>query len=221
MDRDLRLLEREQVDLVWAPTEREVYPPRAQTWVTVEKLTRRLEGASRPGHFRGVTTMVAKLFNACQPQRAYFGQKDAQQAVVVGRMAKDLLFPLEVVVCPTVREADGLAMSSRNSYLEPAERRAATVLYRALSAAVKAFEAGERRAGALRQCMLEILSEEALARLGYVSVADPETLEELQGEASRALLSMAVFIGDTRLIDNMLVGRSDLDCAVPARISPG
>ncbi len=208
LERDLRLLEKEGTDLVWTPTEAEMYPPGFQTWVTVEKVTQRLEGEHRPHHFRGVATVVAKLFNAVQPQRAYFGQKDAQQALVIRRMVRDLSYPVQVVVCPIVREPDGLAMSSRNTYLNPEQRQAATVLYRALQAARRAFEAGERDAEALRQEMLRVLGGEPLARTQYVSVADPETLAELQGPVERALLSMAVFVGSTRLIDNMVLGQS-------------
>jgi len=204
--RDLRLLEAEGVDLVWLPPVEEVYPPGSQTWVEVDGLTQPLEGAHRPGHFRGVTTVVAKLFNAFRPDRAYFGQKDAQQALVIRRMTLDLLFPLEVIVCPTVREADGLAMSSRNAYLDPEERKAATVLYRALRAAQEAFEQGEREAESLRQTMTRVLASEPRAKVQYISVANPETLDELQGSVERALLSMAVFIGRTRLIDNILIG---------------
>ncbi len=206
LERDLELLQAEGVDLVWTPTPEIMYPPGFQTWVTVEELTRPLEGARRPGHFRGVTTVVAKLFNAFQPQKAYFGQKDAQQAIVIRRMVQDLNFPLQVVVCPIVREPDGLAMSSRNTYLSPEERRAATVLHRALTAAERAFQAGERDAEALRRIMSQVLAEEPLARPQYVSAADPETLEELQGPVQRALLSMAVYMGETRLIDNVVVG---------------
>ena len=208
LERDLRLLEKEGTDLVWTPTEAEMYPPGFQTWVTVEKVTQRLEGEHRPHHFRGVATVVAKLFNAVQPQRAYFGQKDAQQALVIRRMVRDLSYPVQVVVCPIVREPDGLAMSSRNTYLNPEQRQAATVLYRALQAARRAFEAGERDAEALRQEMLRVLGGEPLARTQYVSVADPKTLAELQGPVERALLSMAVFVGSTRLIDNMVLGQS-------------
>ena len=204
-DRDLQLLKAEGVDLVWAPTDEEMYPPDFQTWVEVEALTRVLEGTHRPGHFRGVTTVVAKLFNATQPDKAYFGQKDAQQVVVIRRMVQDLNFPLEVVVCPTVREPDGLAMSSRNSYLDPQQREAATVLYRALTAATQAYGAGERNAEALRNIMSEVLSTEPLARPQYVSVADPDTLSESTGTVECALLSMAVYVGKTRLIDNMVV----------------
>ena len=206
LPRDLALLEKEGVDLVWTPTPEVMYPEGFQTWVTVEKLTQVLEGAHRPGHFRGVTTVVTKLFNAVQPQRAYFGQKDAQQARVIQQMTRDLNLPIAIIVGPTVREPDGLALSSRNTYLNPQERQAATVLYRALSAARRAFEQGERDAETLRRIMLEVLAQEPLARVQYVSCADPETLEELHGPVEKALLSMAVFIGKTRLIDNMLVG---------------
>ncbi len=206
LERDLRLLSDLNVDLVWTPTPEVMYPSGYQTWVTVEELTRPLEGAMRPGHFRGVTTVVTKLFNGVQPQKAYFGQKDAQQAAVIRRMTADLNFPIEIVVCPTVREADGLAMSSRNSYLNPEERRAATVLYRALSAAKEAYERGERDAGVLRRIMRETIEAEPLARLQYVSCADYETLEELERITGKTLLSMAVFIGKTRLIDNFVLG---------------
>ena len=206
LERDLAMLEAEGVDLVWTPTAEVMYPPGFQTWVEVEEITKVLEGARRPGHFRGVTTVVAKLFNAVQPQRAYFGQKDAQQARVIQRMAQDLSYPIEIVVCPIRREPDGLAMSSRNTYLNPAERQAATVLYRALIAAKAAFQAGERDADALRKIMGDTINAEPLARLQYVSCADPDTLEEIHGKAEKALLSMAVYVGKTRLIDNMLVG---------------
>lgn len=206
LPRDLAMLEAEGVNLVWTPTPEIMYPPGYQTWVTVEEATRRLEGEMRPGHFRGVTTVVAKLFNAVQPQKAYFGQKDAQQALVVRQMVRDLNFPLEVVVCPIVREADGLAMSSRNAYLNPAERQAATVLWRSLSAAQAAFEAGVRNADRLRDLVAEVVNAEPLARLQYVSCADPENLLEIEGDIPhRALLSMAVFVGKTRLIDNTIL----------------
>jgi pantoate--beta-alanine ligase len=156
-----------------------------------------------------VATVVAKLFNAFQPQRAYFGQKDAQQAAVIQRMTRDLNFPIEVVVCSTVREQDGLAMSSRNAYLRPEERRAATVLSRALFAAREAFAAGEHSADRLRQTLSQTLAQEPLARPVYVSAADPATLEELSGPTERALLSMAVYIGKTALIDNIVVGEGE------------
>jgi pantoate--beta-alanine ligase len=206
LPRDLRLLEEEGVDLVWVPTIDDVYPTDSQTWVVVEELTKELEGGRRPGHFRGVTTVVAKLFNAFQPDRAYFGQKDAQQALVIRRMIKDLLLPIEIVVCPIVREEDGLAMSSRNAYLNPEQRRAAIVLHSALGDAVERFKNGERDAEVLRGRMLAVIEDEPLARSQYVSVADPDTLEEALGEIQIALLSMAVYIGETRLIDNVMLG---------------
>jgi pantoate--beta-alanine ligase len=205
---DLSLLESAVVDLVWTPTPEVMYPPTFQTWVTVEELTKGLEGAARPGHFRGVTTVVAKLFNDVLPQKAYFGQKDAQQAAVIRQMTKDLDFPIEIVVCPTVREADGLAMSSRNAYLNPDERKAATVLFRALGASKTAFEGGERDAEKLRQIVRETVASEPLATLQYVSCADYETLLELECVERKALLSMAVFIGKTRLIDNFVIGET-------------
>ncbi len=206
LPRDLSLLESAGVDLVWTPTPEIMYPPGYQTWITVEGLTAPLEGAQRPGHFRGVTTVVAKLFNAVQPQKAYFGQKDAQQAAVIRRMTKDLDFPIEIIVCPTMREAYGLAMSSRNTYLNPEERKAATVLFRALTAAKSAYESGEHNAGILRRIMTDIITAEPLARLQYVSCADHDTLEELDQVTGKALLSMAVFVGKTRLIDNFVLG---------------
>jgi pantoate--beta-alanine ligase len=206
LPRDLALLEAAGADLVWTPAPEVVYPPGFQTWITVEGLTARLEGAQRPGHFRGVTTVVAKLFNAVGPQKAYFGQKDAQQAAVIRRMTRDLNFPIEIIVCPTVREADGLAMSSRNTYLNPAERKAATVLFRALSAAKAAYESGERDAEALRRILTGTISAEPLARLQYVSCADYDTLEELEKVTGKSMLSMAVFVGKTRLIDNFVIG---------------
>ena len=207
LERDLDLLRHEQVDLVWTPDREDMYPPGFQTWVEVESLTTQLEGRARPGHFHGVTTIVTKLFHAFQPDRAYFGQKDAQQVVVIRRMVKDLDFPIEVVVCPTVRGPDGLAMSSRNSYLSPRERAAAAVLYRTLTAAELAFRSGQADAESLRLRMREVLMSERRARPEYVSVADPDTLEELEGPVDRGLLSLAVLIGKTRLIDNLLIGK--------------
>jgi pantoate--beta-alanine ligase len=205
LDRDLKLLERLGVDVVWTPAPEVVYPPGFQTWVTVEQVSAPLEGKHRPGHFRGVATVVAKLFNAFTPDKAYFGQKDAQQVVVIKQMVRDLNFPLEIVVCPIVREPDGLAMSSRNVYLNPEERRAATVLYRALSAAKAKYDAGERDAEMLRAAMSSTLAAEPLAREEYVSAADPDTLAELERIDKGVLLSMAVRLGKTRLIDNMLL----------------
>lgn len=192
--------------IVWTPTAEIMYPPGYQTWVEVEALTKGLEGAMRPGHFRGVATVVAKLFNATQPHKAYFGQKDAQQAAVIRRMAADLNFPLEVLVCPTRRETDGLALSSRNKYLSEAERKAATILFRALSAARELYDAGERDGEMLRRMLKEVIASEPLAQMQYVSCADYDSLEELDTVAGKALLSMAVFLGKTRLIDNFVLG---------------
>ncbi len=205
LDRDLSLLEPLGVDLVWMPTAEIIYPPGFQTWVEVETITQPLEGTSRPGHFRGVTTVVAKLFNAVQPHSAYFGQKDAQQAAVIRQMTRDLNFPIEIVICPIVREPDGLAMSSRNVYLEPEQRKAATVLSRALQAAKEAYEEGERDADKIRGKMKEVLASEPLANVQYISCADYDTLKELNTVTGKALLSMAVLIGKTRLIDNIVL----------------
>lgn len=206
LPRDLAMLDAAGVDLVWAPTGEDMYPPGFQTWVEVEHLTKGLEGDVRPGHFRGVTTVVAKLFNAVRPDRAYFGQKDAQQAAVIRRMTTDLDFPIEIVICATTREHDGLAMSSRNIYLNPEERKAATVLFRALTAARLAYEAGEQGAERLRQVMREVISAEPLARPQYISCANYDTLQELDVVHTRALLSMAVYLGKTKLIDNIVLG---------------
>jgi pantoate--beta-alanine ligase len=205
LQRDLSLLESAGVALVWTPTNEVMYPAGYQTWVTVEKVSKPLEGAMRPGHFRGVATVVAKLFNAVQPQRAYFGQKDAQQASVIRQMSKDLDFPVEIVVCPIIREPDGLAMSSRNVYLSTQERKAAIVLSSALFQAKEAFEKGARDADNLRKVVRDVLESEPLVNLQYVSCADPDTFQELEGEVERALLSLAVRIGKTRLIDNVLL----------------
>lgn len=205
MERDLEMLRGEGVDAVFTPTPDVMYPPNYQTYITVEQVTEGLEGAHRPGHFRGVATVVAKLFNLTQPHRAYFGQKDAQQVVVIKRMADDLNFSLEVVVCPTVREADGLAMSSRNRKLTPEQRQAAPVLYRALTAAQLAFEKGERDPEVLRQVMRAVLASEPLAEVEYVSLADAETLHELREPITgNTLVSLAVRISSVRLIDNLI-----------------
>lgn len=210
MERDLDLLQQEGVQLVFVPDADAIYPPGYQTFVEVQDVTETLEGAARPGFFRGVATVVCKLFLIVQPTRAYFGQKDAQQAVVIRTMVRDLNMPLEVVVCPTMREPDGLAMSSRNAYLSPQERAAAPVLYRALTAARQQYEGGERSGDLLRQTMQQVLSGEPLARPEYVSAADPGTLKELglAGEQG-VLLSMAVRIGPARLIDNLLLTNSE------------
>ena len=213
LDRDLKLLEPLGVDLVFNPLPEAIYPPYFQTYVTVEEVTKYLEGASRPGHFRGVATVVTKLFNIVGAERAYFGQKDAQQAIVITRMVQDLNMPIEIIICPTQREADGLAMSSRNTYLDVQHRRAAPVLYRALCAAKEAFDQGERDGDHLRSIMREIIESEPLAKLDYVSAADATTLQELGPRPSPrpspnggegVLLSMAVRVGKPRLIDNFL-----------------
>lgn len=206
IERDLQLLEEAGVDIVWMPSADVMYPSGYQTWVEVESLTKPLEGSMRPGHFRGVTTVVAKLFNATRPDKAYFGQKDAQQAAVIRQMTRDLSYPLEIVICPIRREADGLAMSSRNTYLSPEQRQAAPVLQRGLLAAKTAFDGGERDAARLRQIVQDILAGEPLAQPQYVSCADYDTLAELERVDGKALLSLAVFVGKTRLIDNIVLG---------------
>jgi pantoate--beta-alanine ligase len=206
LERDLSLIEPIGVDLVWNPTPEIMYPTGYQTWVEVDALTHRLEGAMRPTHFKGVTTVVAKLFNAVQPHKAYFGQKDAQQAAVIRQMVRDLNFPIDIVVCPIVREADGLAMSSRNKYLEGDDRKAATILFRALSAAKDIYESGERNAETIRRKMKEVLESEPRAQMQYVSCADYDSLEELDVVKGKTLLSMAVLLGKTRLIDNFVLG---------------
>ena len=206
LNRDLKLLEREGTDIVFVPSDEEMYPVDFSTWVDVEGVTDVLEGASRPGHFRGVVTVVSKLFNIAQPTRAYFGQKDAQQAVVIRKMVADLNMNLEIVVVPTVRESDGLAMSSRNTYLNPEERRAATVLFRALSLANELWQGGNKDADELRQRMLSLIQGEPLATIDYVSIADASTLKEVKSIDSPVLASLAVCLGHTRLIDNIALG---------------
>ena len=201
--RDLALLEKEKVDIVFMPSAAEMYPPQFSSWVEVGKVTERLEGASRPGHFRGVATVVALLFDIIQPDKAYFGQKDAQQAIVIKKMVADLNMNLEIVTVPTAREPDGLAMSSRNIYLNPEERRAAVVLYQALGLAQRLWSQGETDAEKLRQEMLALIQKQPLAQVDYVSIADAETLDELDKVKPPALVSLAVRIGKTRLIDNV------------------
>jgi len=203
--RDLARLKVERVDIIFMPSVAEMYPPQFSSWVEVSKVTERLEGACRSGHFRGVTTVVAKLFNIIQPTRAYFGQKDAQQAIVIKKMVADLNMNLEIVTVPTVREPDGLAMSSRNTYLNPQERQAAIVLYQALSLAQRLWSQGEADAQHLRQEMLTLIQKQPLADIDYVSIADGETLDELDRVKSPALVSLAVRIGSTRLIDNVVL----------------
>jgi len=199
------MLEKERADIVFMPSAAEMYPPQFNSWVEVGKITERLEGASRPGHFRGVTTVVAKLFNIVQPARAYFGQKDAQQLAVIKKMVSDLDMNLEIVAVPTLREPDGLAMSSRNTYLNPEERQAATVLYQALTLAQQLWSQGERDAERLRREMKALIKKQLLATIDYVSIADAETLDELDTVNPPALVSLAVKIGRTRLIDNLVL----------------
>ena len=206
-ERDLALLRQEGVDLVWTPSPDQVYPAGYQTYIDVEESSRPLEGSARPGHFRGVATVVAKLLNVFQPQRVYFGQKDAQQVAVVSRMVDDLNFPLQVVSCPTVREPDGLAMSSRNALLSAQARPHAACLIRALRAAGGAFAQGERRAETLRAAMRAVIDATPMTRIDYISVAHPESLAELAAVQTAALLSLAVFVDGVRLIDNIVVGQ--------------
>lgn len=203
LNRDLSLLEAEGVDLVWVPQPEDMYPPHYQTWVNVEEVSAPLEGTLRPIHFRGVCTVVSKLFNGVQPQRAYFGQKDAQQAAVIRRMVEDLMFPIEITVCPIQREPDGLAMSSRNTYLNPAERKAAVVLSRALAAARQSHQSGEKSAARLKQVMANVFASEPLARVQYAVCVDPRTFLEVETISGPALLLLAVYVGSTRLIDNL------------------
>lgn len=205
-ERDLAMLEEENVRLVFMPAVEEMYPQGFSTWVDVEKVTERLEGESRPGHFRGVTTVVAKLFNIVQPDRAYFGQKDAQQLAVICKMVSDLELNLDIVAVPTVREPDGLAMSSRNINLTAEERKAALVLWKALCLARGHWEQGQRDVASLRQEMVSLIEHEPFASIDYISIADPETLEEIDVIDRPALVSMAVRIGGTRLIDNTMLG---------------
>ncbi len=210
LQRDLVLLQDALVDLVFVPDVVEIYPPGFSTTVDVGVVAGSLEGAARPGHFQGVATVVCKLFNIVAPQRAYFGQKDAQQTLVIRRMVADLDMPVEVVICPTLREPDGLAMSSRNVYLSPDERQAALALSRGLRAAQQCYAAGERDAEALRDTIRAALAAELLARPEYVSIADMETLHEIDRLEGRALASLAVRIGRTRLIDNVILGNESV-----------
>jgi len=204
-ERDLAMLEEAGTDVVFMPAVTEMYPEGFSSWVEVGKLTERLEGASRPSHFRGVTTVCNKLFNIVEPTRAYFGQKDAQQALVIKKMATDLNMNLEIIVCPTVRESDGLAMSSRHVYLSPEQRRAAVSLYQAIKLAEELWSQGERDAERLRQVVTEHIRQEPLAEIEYVSIADMGTLEELETVADSALLSLVVRFGKTRLLDNTIL----------------
>jgi pantoate--beta-alanine ligase len=208
LERDLSLLEAAGCDLAFVPAAAEIYPPGFQTWVDPGAVAAPNEGAHRPGHFRGVATVVLKLFGIFRPRRAYFGRKDAQQLAVVRALVRDFDLPVEVVGVATVREPDGLAMSSRNALLSAADRRAAPVLYRALVAAREAWRRGERRAVELLDRVRGVLAEEPAVRVDYLSVADPDTFEELDAVRGRAVLSLAAFVGPARLIDNVLIEES-------------
>ncbi|HWY22932.1 MAG TPA: pantoate--beta-alanine ligase [Candidatus Acidoferrum sp.] len=207
-DRDRELLEKESVELLFAPSVEEMYPAGAVTWVTVEELSSKLDGRSRPGHFRGVTTVVAKLFHIIEPDAAFFGQKDAAQVAIIRRMVRDLNIPVEILACPIVREIDGLAMSSRNAYLDPQQRRQALVLHRALTGVKKSWEAGERSAEGLAAVGRAEIAAEKAVRLDYFEIVDPESLEPVENVSQVALVAVAAFVGQTRLIDNILLQNS-------------
>ncbi len=203
LDRDRELLEREGVELLFAPSVEEMYPADAVTWVTVEGLSDKLDGRSRPGHFRGVTTVVAKLFHAVEPDVAFFGQKDAAQVAIIQRMVRDLNLPVEIVVCPIVREPDGLALSSRNAYLDSEQRKQALVLHRALLRVKRLSESGERNAANLIAAGREEFAAESSVRLDYFEIVDPATLDPVNDLSAGALAAVAAFVGSTRLVDNL------------------
>jgi pantoate--beta-alanine ligase len=204
-ERDCEMLEREGVELLFAPAVEEMYPAGAVTWVTVEGLSEKLDGRSRPGHFRGVTTVVAKLFHAVEPDAAFFGQKDAAQVAIIRRMVRDLNLPVEIVECPIVREADGLAMSSRNAYLDAEQRKRALGMHRSLLRVQALAQAGECSASKLLTAGREELARENSVRLDYFEMVDPETLDPVEDVSSGALVAVAAFVGSTRLIDNILL----------------
>lgn len=204
-ERDSDLLAKEGVELIFAPSVEEMYPPGAATWVTVEALSGKLDGHSRPGHFRGVTTVVAKLFHIVEPDAAFFGQKDAAQLAIIRRMVRDLNFPVETIACPIVREADGLAMSSRNAYLNSVQRQQALVLHRALLRVQKSWEAGERNAATLAATGREEVAREKAVRLDYFEIVDPDSLDPVEKAGRGTLVAVAAFVGTTRLIDNVLL----------------
>ncbi len=218
LTRDSALLAESKVDYVFAPAVAEIYPKGFSTYVTVEGLSEGLEGAARPGHFRGVTTVVALLLNIIRPDFAFFGQKDAQQAILIKQMVGDLAFDSEVVVLPTAREGSGLALSSRNDYLDDEQREAATVLYRSLSRAAAEYDKGERKAERLIEAVKSTIEKDPLARIDYVSINDAETLDKLDRIEDRpALLSLAVYIGKARLIDNIVLGERKPEAAGAVR----
>src|SRR5579863_2504792 len=204
-ERDCALLEKEGVELLFAPAVEEMYPAGAGTWVTVEGLSDRLDGRSRPGHFRGVTTVVAKLFHIIEPDAAFFGQKDAAQVAIIRRMVRDLNLPVEIVVCPIVREADGLAMSSRNAYLDPEERKQALVLHRSLMRVKEKADAGEQNANKLAAAGRALFVEGNSVRLDYFEIVNPDTLDPVADVSGGALVAVAAYVGTTRLIDNLLL----------------
>ena len=204
-ERDCRLLEKEEVEILFAPPVEEIYPDGAVTWVLVEGLSEKLDGRSRPGHFRGVTTIVAKLFHILEPETAFFGQKDAAQLAVIRRMVQELNFRIEIVACPIVREADGLAMSSRNAYLNREERGRALVLQRSLQRARQEFQAGERSAAKLISAAKEVFAREPQVTLDYFEVVDPDTLDPVERISQRTLVAVAGYVGSTRLIDNAVI----------------
>lgn len=206
---DAKMLEEAGVEYLFAPEAAEIFPAEFRTWVTVEGLSERLEGRARPGHFRGVTTVVLKLLEIVQPRKAYFGRKDAQQARIIRQMVRDLHLDAEIVVCPIVREPDGLAMSSRNAYLKPHERRAGTILFRALEGARASIARGERDALRLAATMREVLRTEPLAAVDYAEIVDAETLEQVTRLRGVCLALLAARVGATRLIDNMLMEERD------------
>ncbi len=205
-DRDCAMLEKEKVDLLFAPSVEEMYPEGAVSWVAVEGLSDKLDGRSRPGHFRGVATVVAKLFHIVEPDAAFFGQKDAAQVAIIRKMVRDLNFAGEVVACPIVREADGLAMSSRNVYLNPEERRRALVLHRGLSHVKEVWEGGEHDAGKLLEAGREQIVAGTGVRLDYFEIVDADSLEPVKSAGSGALVAVAAWVGSTRLIDNLILG---------------
>lgn len=207
-DRDRELLEREGVEILFAPAVEEMYPAGAVTWVTVEELSGKLDGRSRPGHFRGVTTVVAKLFHIVEPDAAFFGQKDAAQVAIIQRMVRDLNLPVEIVVGPIVREPDGLAMSSRNAYLHPEQRKRALVLYHSLMGVKRLIDAGERNAATLANAGRAAFLKETNVRLDYFEIVDPESLDPVSDISRGALVAVAAFVGATRLIDNLLFVKS-------------
>jgi pantoate--beta-alanine ligase len=202
-ERDCQILKREAVDLLFVPTVEEMYQPSMTTWVTVEDLSDKLCGKSRPGHFRGVTTVVAKLFQVVQPDAAFFGQKDAAQLAIIRRMVGDLNFPIEINACPIVREPDGLAMSSRNAYLDPHQRHAAPVLYRSLLEIEALFKQGERHAQKLIEAGKHTIAQEPMVRPDYLEIVDPDSLDSVQEISRPSLVAVAAFVGSTRLIDNI------------------